>query len=228
MGLSLRALLRLHIEAVWGVQLPPITQNDIELLQASPLPPWKLCAAAMDNDHVNIWRPGIVATERGELLTRVSEALASSPIESAAPGISREIALHQVTSPMISITMARTLARPLTSDDQALVEGFQPGSVEYYFHPDRRPLIGVVVAGRLLSLAHSSRRTADARELGIDTLPEARRKGYALAATVLWAGLVAQEGRVPLYSAFADNTASLGLAMAAGYKVFARAVTIEG
>lgn len=228
MGLSLRALLRLHIEAVWGVQIPPITQNNIELLQASPLPPWKLCAAEMGNDHVNIWRSGIVATERDELLTRVSEALASSPTERGTPGISREVAFHQVTSPTISIITARMFARPLTSDDQALVEGFQPGSVEYYFHPDRRPLIGVVVAGRVLNLAHSSRRTSEACELGIETLPEARRKGYALAATVLWAALVAQEGRVPLYSAFADNTASLGLATAAGYKVFARAITIEG
>lgn len=228
MVLSQRKLLRLHIEAVWDVQLPPITQNNIELLQTSPLPPWKLCAAEMDNDHVNVWRPDIIATERDELLTRVSEAQVSSPTESAAPNINREVALHQVTSPTISITTARMLARPLTSDDQVLVEGFQSGSVEYYFHSDRRPLIGVVVAGRLLSLAHSSRRTSEACELGIETLPEARRKGYALAATVLWAALVAQEGRVPLYSAFADNAASLSLATAAGYKIFARAVTIEG
>jgi hypothetical protein len=223
-----RTLLRLHIEAVWGVHLPPITQNNIELLGAGPQPPWKLCAAEMESDRVNIWRPGAVVTERDELLTRVNEALALSPTESAAPGISREVALHQVTSPTISITTALTFARPLTSHDQALVESFQSGSVEYYFHPDRRPLIGVVAAGRLLSLAHSSRRTSEVCELGVETLPEARHKGYALAATVLWAALIAQEGRVPLYSVLVDNTASLGLATAAGYKAFARTVTIEG
>jgi GNAT superfamily N-acetyltransferase len=228
MILSQRALLRLHIEAVWGVQLLHIINNNVELLQASPLPPWKLCAAEMESDRVNIWRPGITATEQDELLIQANEALKLSPTESAAPGISREVALYQVTLPTISIITARMLARPLTSHDQSLVEGFQPGSVGYYFHPKRRPLIGVVVAGRLLSLAHSSRRTADACELGIDTLPDARRKGYALASTVLWAALVAQEERVPLYSAFADNTASLGLATAAGYRIFVRAVTIEG
>jgi RimJ/RimL family protein N-acetyltransferase len=182
----------------------------------------------MDSDRVNIWRSGVIAIERDGLLERANKVLALSPTESMVPGISREVALHQVTSPTISITTARTLARPLTFHDQALVEGFQPGSVEYYFRPDCRPLIGVVVAGRLLSLAHSSRRTSEACELGIETLPDARHKGYALAATVLWAALVAQEGRVPLYSALADNTASLGLAAAAGYEVFARAVTIEG
>jgi hypothetical protein len=30
-----RTLLRLHVEAVWGVRLPPIVQNDIELLRES-------------------------------------------------------------------------------------------------------------------------------------------------------------------------------------------------
>jgi RimJ/RimL family protein N-acetyltransferase len=227
MVLSQRALLRLHIEAVWGVRLPPIIQNNVGLHVEGPQPPWKLCAAEMDDDRVNIWRPDVLITERDGLRARANAALTLPLTEKAAPGISREAALHQITLPTISVTEARALARPLTSHDRALVEGWQPGSVEYYFHPNRHPLIGVVVAGRLLSLAHSARRTAEACELGIETVQEARRKGYALAATVLWAAQVAQEGRVPLYSALADNTASLGLAATAGYKVFARAVTIE-
>jgi hypothetical protein len=127
----------------------------------------------------------------------------------------------------MSIADAQHVARLLTPDDQDLVELFDPGEVSYYFHPDRRPLIGVIVEGRLFSLAHSSRRTAEACELGIDTLLEARRKGYALAATLLWAAEVTQEDLVAFYSASAENTASLGLASAAGYRAFARAATIE-
>jgi len=127
----------------------------------------------------------------------------------------------------MSVAAAHHVARLLTPDDQALVDIFDPGEVEYYFHPDRRPLIGVIVEGRLLSLAHSSRRTAQACELGIDTLPMARRKGYALAATLLWAAEVTQEGLVAFYSASAENTASLALASAAGYRAFARAATVE-
>ncbi|MEO6887517.1 MAG: GNAT family N-acetyltransferase [Ktedonobacteraceae bacterium] len=223
-----RALLRLHVEAVWGVQLPPMLQDNVELLNESAQPSWKLYAAEMDNDRVSIWRPDVSVTECEDLLVRVKEALALPPTMSADPGISREIALHQVALPTMSVATAHMLARTLTSHDQALVETFEPGSVEYYFHPDRRPLIGVIVEGRLLSLAHSSRRTAEACELGIDTLAEARRKGYALAATILWAASVAQEELVPLYSASAANTASLRLAAAAGYRVFARAATIEG
>ena len=84
------------------------------------------------------------------------------------------------------------------------------------------------IPGRVVSLAHSSRRTHEACELGVDTLPEARRRGYALAVTTLWARMVLQEGLVPLYSALAGNRASLALAAAAGYRVFAHIVTLEG
>ena len=83
----------------------------------------------------------------------------------------------------------------------------------------------MVIAGQLLSLAHSSRRTQEACELGIDTLPEARRKGYALAATIVWVHTVLREGLVPIYSALAENTASLHLAAAAGYRPLAQVAT---
>lgn len=222
-----RALLRLHIEAVWGVRLPLITQNTVELLREGLQPPWKLYVAEMAGEQVAIWRPGVPLPEREALFERTREALAVSPTGHVAPYISREVVLHQVASPAISVAAAQHVARLLTPEDQALVDIFEHGEVEYYFHPDRRPLVGVIVEGRLLSLAHSSRRTAQACELGIDTLPEARRRGYALAATLLWAASVNREGLVAFYSASAENTASLALAAAAGYRAFARGVTVE-
>lgn len=221
------ALLRLHIEAVWGVQLPPFTQNTVELLREGIQPSWKLYAAEMAGSRVAIWRPDVAASEREALFVRAREAFTVPPTEHVAPHVSREVVLHQAASPTMSIAAVRQIARLLTPDDQALVDSFEPGEVAYYFHPDRRPLIGVIVEGRLLSLAHSSRRTAQACELGIDTRPEARRKGYALAATLLWAAEVTQEDLVPFYSASAENTASLGLASAAGYRAVAQAVIIE-
>jgi RimJ/RimL family protein N-acetyltransferase len=75
----------------------------------------------------------------------------------------------------------------------------------------------VVVDGRLVSVAHSSRRTLAACELGINTISEARRQGYATAATRAWTRAIQQEGLTPIYSAFTHNTASLRLAAAAGY-----------
>lgn len=225
MVLTQRALLRLHIEAVWGVQLPPIVQNTIELLSEGHQPSWKLYVADMDGDQVAIWRPDVAAPEREALLIRAREALTSPPTERIVPHINREVALHQIAPPTISVATAQKIARLLTPADQAMVEIFDPS--DDYFHPALHPPIGVIVEGRLLSLAHSSRRTAQACELGINTLSEARRKGYALAATLLWAATVAQEGLIPFYSASADNTASLGLASAAGYRAFTQGVTIE-
>lgn len=222
-----RALLRLHIEAVWSVKLPPIEQNELILLPESLLPAWKLCAAELAAKRIYIWRTHIEAAEREELLTRLYKVL-PLPINSPLPpGISREVAFRLEAAPAISLEAAGRKARPLTDDDYALVEAFEPGEAEYYFRPERRPLMGVVVDGHLLSVAHSSRRTAEACELGIDTLPEARRRGYALAATVVWSAAVQQEGLVPIYSALADNLASLNLAVAAGYREFARAIILE-
>ena len=227
MELTARALLRLHIEAVWGVRLPAITQGTIELLREGTQPAWKLYVAGMAGEQVAIWRPDVPVPEREALLARARVALTVPATTAVAVHIHREVVLQQVASPAISIEAAQQVARLLTPDDRTLVDNFEPGEVEYYFHPDRRPLVGVIVEGRLLSLAHSSRRTAQACELGIDTLPQARRKGYALAATLLRAASVTQEGLDAFYSALAENTASLALAAAAGYRAFARGVTVE-
>ena len=222
-----RTLLRLHVEAVWGIQLPQLTQDDVELAAAGRQPPWRLYLADVAGAQVAIWRADVAAQERAALRARAREALTTPFTERVAAQISREVALHQIAAPSMSSAAAQQIARPLTLEDHELVNAFEPASADYYFYPERRPLIGVIVAGRLLSLAHSSRRTPQACELGIDTLPEARRKGYALAATLLWAEGVTQEGLIPLYSASAANSASLRLAAAAGYRAFAQAASIE-
>ena len=222
-----RRLLRLHVEAVWGVQLPPIIHNDIELQPEGVQPPWKLLVAEVANDRVHIWRTDVAHDDRKVLLIRANEAMALPATEPTALGISREIVLHLVAQPALDITRAQHIARPLTSDDRSLIEAFQGDPGEYFLEIEKQPVIGVVIDGRLVSLAHSARRTTGACELGIDTLPEARRRGYALAATVMWTSMIQQEGLVPLYSAFVDNKASLALAAAAGYQAFAHVATVE-
>jgi RimJ/RimL family protein N-acetyltransferase len=222
-----RMLLRLHVEAAWDVRLSSSLLNDVELLREGSQPSWKLCAADQTASRVYIWRPDVDAKEREALRLRGSEALAFPPIVAPIPGVNQEVALSLVTSPRLDEATARNIARPLTDRDWALVEAFEPDDPDYYFRLERLPLIGVVISGQLLSLAHSSRRTPEACELGIDTLPEARRKGYALAATVVWTQAVLRERLAPLYSADASNIASLRLADAAGYRAFARLATIE-
>lgn len=229
MELSNRTLFRLHVEAVWSVKLPTIEQNDIQLLPESLQPSWKLCAASIAKGRVHIWRPDVSMEERDMLRLRVGEALEFSLKAPIVAGVNREIAFSQVATPRIDVAKAHTIAHPLTLDDQQLIEEFARdiSELDYYYHPEKRPLIGVVVANRLVCVAHSSRRTHDACELGIDTLPDARRKGYALAATLVWTQAVQQERLLPIYSALAENTASLSLAHATGYRPFARVVTFS-
>jgi RimJ/RimL family protein N-acetyltransferase len=216
-------LLRLHIEAVWHAQLPALLSTEIDLLQAAPQPAWKLCAAELDEERVYIWSPDITPSERAALRLRADEAL-TLPL-TPLPGVSREVAFSQIAHPRIDREVAHRIARHLIPSDRTLLATFQTEEPDDYFRPEKQPLIGVVRNGHLLSLAHSARRTTEACELGIDTLPTARRQGFALAATILWAEAVRQEGLVPLYSALAENTASLYLAEAAGYRPFARAAT---
>jgi hypothetical protein len=227
MGSDDRAFLRLHVEAVWGVRLPPIERNELTLLPASVYPEWRLYAADLAAGRICIWRPDVGPAERAELLARLRAVLSLPASGPPSQGSNREEVFRLDAEPVITLEAARQLARLLTPDDYALIEAFEPGSAAYYLKAECRPPIGVVVDGRLLSVAHSSRRTSEACELGIDTLPQARRRGYALAATVVWSQTIVQEGLVPIYSALAENTASLNLAIAAGYRRFAYAVTIE-
>ena len=219
-------LLRLHIEAVWGVLLPPLVHNECELLPTSNRPIWRLYVADIAAARIYIWHPDVVGGEREALRSRASAVLASPPASASLVGVKREVALAFTASPALELNAAHGIARPLSVQDQALIERFESGSSSYMLHPAKRPLIGVVDSSGLLCIAHSSRRTDVACELGIETLPSARRKGYALAATILWTHAVLQEGLVPIYSTFAENTPSLNLAAEAGYRAFVHGATV--
>jgi hypothetical protein len=228
MLLTTPTLLRYHSEAVWGIQLPPLEQkNDVTVLLRDALPAWRLCAAEIAGGRICIWRSDVEEAVRGELLARLDEALLLPSTSTLPPGVSREVAFLLVAEPAIDLAAANRVARLLTPDDYALIETFETGIADAFLQPELGPLSGVAVDGLLFSLAHSSRRTREACELGIETLPEARRKGYALAATIVWSAAVMQEGLTPIYSAFAVNTPSLNLAVAAGYREFARVATVE-
>jgi RimJ/RimL family protein N-acetyltransferase len=227
MQISDRTLLRLHVEAVWGVRLSASALNEIELARDTPQPKWRLCAADMAEGRVYIWRADVTSIERAALRLKVSDALAGMPDDTPLQGIDREVALSLAAHPRLDKLTIHDSVRPLTEADQLLLEVFDPGWQSYYFSPARQPLIGAVIAGQLMSVAHSSRRTSEACELGVHTLPEARRKGYALAVTVAWTQGIMQKNLIPLYSADAANTASLRLADAAGYRAFAHIATFE-
>lgn len=226
-------LLRLHVEAGWGVRLPPLVAGgEHACLPGGTAPEWAVYVAVVGpfgerpseiGDRVRIRRDADAAPDMLAPLWHAAEAALDAG-SSSLPGVTREVALHLVAPPKLELDVARTLARPLGERDRAAVEEFEPGESPYYLDaPQRAPVFGAFVDGRLAAIAHSSRRTAEACELGVDTAAWARRRGLGLAVTTLWAASVRDEGLVPLYSAMAENAASLALAHAAGYRPFARA-----
>ena len=170
---------------------------------------------------MSIWSPGISPDERARLLDQAQSAEVTVDPSS---GMHREVVFQQGHPPRHPLGSMLYLSRRLTEADALLVDRFEPASTDYYLSPQCAPCIGVLAAGELVSVAHSSRRTREACELGIYTRPEARRRGYAVAATAAWTDAVRQEGLQPIYSAFADNIASLRLAATAGYVALIQSV----
>lgn len=212
------SLLRRHIEAVWHLQLPPLDAADITLAPDQTLPQWRVYQAQIGPEQITLWHPATTPEQRAYLL-RLAQTAVSDPATAVA--MRREVIFLPPTCAQKAISPSDQTARLLTTQDASLIAAFAPGSTAALLSPQCAPCVGVIVFGRLVSVAHSSRRTAVACELGIDTLPEARRQGYALAATRRWTALVRQAGLLPIYSALADNTASLRLAASAGYTLLA-------
>lgn len=212
-------LLRLHLEALWGCPVPLLDRPDVEVVSDRvPL----VYQGEWSDGGVRVWRSDVALPTRARLLKALQ-------LQHPPPGLRlhAEVALVQTESPQLSVVEAERLARPIRDDEHAIVDAFEPGATAYYLGvPSRRPVIGVVVNRQLVAVAHSSRRTTLACELGVGTLPEYRRRGYGLAVTVLWTAAVKGEGLVPIYSALAENAPSLALADAAGYRQFAWGLAI--
>lgn len=219
-------MLRMHVEAVWGVWLPRLDYGDVEIAPGGASVPWGLYTGELAGGLVRIWRRDVARRSRARLTEQAMTALALPAEVAPGEGISREVALHCAEPGKITPRQAGRIARRMTAADAELLDSFDEDGAAYFLAPERRPVFGVIEHGRLVSAAHSSRRTAEACELGVETAPTARGHGYALAVTVLWAEAVAAEGIEPIYSALAANTASLSLAHAAGYRRFARGVSV--
>ncbi len=222
-----RSLLRLHVEATWGVQFSSQCLDEIDLTLEGTQPTWALCVADLAEGRIHIWRPNVTSSGRVDLRQRANGILATKEVAISSPEVHSGVALCVRDSRPDDAPAIRHVAQLLSEEDRPLIEEFEPGESGYYLQPAKRPLIGVIIEGRLVSVAHSSRHTHEACELGIHTLPASRRKGCALAATQLWMCEVAREGLVPIYSADAANIASLHLAKSAGYHAFARLLTLE-
>jgi RimJ/RimL family protein N-acetyltransferase len=86
---------------------------------------------------------------------------------------------------------------------------------------DISPTVVVVERGEIVSVCHCARRGIRAAEAGAETVPAARGRGHARAAVSAWAAHVRASGRLPLYSTWWENRASLAVAAALGALAYA-------
>lgn len=82
------------------------------------------------------------------------------------------------------------------------------------------PAAVVLEGGRAVAVCFCSRIGSHACEAGLETLPEAQRRGYGAAVTSLWAQLVRARDLTPLYSTSWDNQASQGVARRLGLVMY--------
>jgi ribosomal protein S18 acetylase RimI-like enzyme len=73
-------------------------------------------------------------------------------------------------------------------------------------------MFAIVVGGRAVSICCSVRASSVAHEVGVETAPEFRGRGFAKQVVGTWATAVRKLCRIPLYSTSWDNTASQALA----------------
>lgn len=78
--------------------------------------------------------------------------------------------------------------------------------------PSSEPCFIKMVKGNVAAVAFSSRVSEGACEVGIETLPSFRGKGYAVELVEAWAAAVREIERIPLYSTAWNNKASQAVA----------------
>ncbi len=84
--------------------------------------------------------------------------------------------------------------------------------------PYSAPCAAVIRDGQAVCICRSVRKSRQATEAGVETLPDHRGRGYAGQAAAAWAQAVRQSGRIPLYSTSWDNLASQRVAQKLGLR----------
>lgn len=82
--------------------------------------------------------------------------------------------------------------------------------------PGRSPIIAVVEEGHAVSVCFCARRSAVAAGAGLETADRWRGHGLGPRVTAAWARAVRASGRLPIYSTYWSNNASLAVARKLG------------
>jgi predicted GNAT family acetyltransferase len=84
----------------------------------------------------------------------------------------------------------------------------------------------VVEDGVAVSGCFSARIGAEAAEAGVETLPDYRGRGHAVAVTTAWAAAIQASGRQPIYSTAWTNLASQAVARRLGLTMFGADISL--
>ncbi len=175
------------------------------------------------------------------LSSRLSATPSVSAMQEAVAQVYHKTPAHQLkflyTGSALTATRARTLtmadadaylaffraANPACADTSWVPEYFADMAASGY-------CCGVFENGLLVSCTDAPDMPflADsAQEIGINTLPAYRGKGYAAEAAALCATNIVRSGKCPLWSCRADNTASAAVARKIGFVPLADVLTLS-
>src|SRR5689334_17951078 len=114
-----RELLRLHIEAVWNLTLPPLGEGMSELvLPPEALPPWSLYLGSFAQEEVAVWRSGLLPKQRVFYLENARKA---DVVWEQALGMHREVVFRAPQILPEQQALAQQHARLLVAEDAHLL-----------------------------------------------------------------------------------------------------------
>jgi len=133
---------------------------------------------------------------------------------------------HTATNPVpnFSLPQVRLLTTadwPLLESAPAGLQGPNPRRALFEMH-----VAGAVVDDRLVAIAQYVAQSARYGEIGVHTLPEYRRRGFATAVASLIAQVIQAQGRIPVWSCGEGNAPSLRVAQKLGFTETTRRVYI--
>jgi GNAT acetyltransferase len=176
----------------------------------------------------NVWRFGYdlpdLLAERLESLSLKEQVVTDLRQEPA--GLSEYISLLETHSPVKKLSSGPAYffpdrieqrsrrAIPVTRDNIAVLRRGLKEWIPDVLH--RQPFLAILNEGHAVSVCCSVRITAEAHEVGVETLNDYRGRGYASEVVQQWATEVRKLEVMPLYSTSWENVASQGVARRLG------------
>lgn len=192
---------------VWAIRsdVPPAVANEIDRLAREEPPTSELRQAPVQaHRYISLLIRRVAANER--TVKKISE--------SDGPAFVFPDALVQ--SPDVVVV----------EDEQLLNRNFTgwiPGEIE----AGCAPVMAIVEDGYPVSVCFCARRSDIAAEAGVETAEAYRGRGFGPRVTAAWAKAVRSSGRIPLYSTFWSNKASLAVAKKLNLVAYASSWTLS-